>query len=152
MASRPRRTKPAAAPAGYSDTPLPQKLGIKPGHVVGLIGAPRDIQKMLGELPPNARFRTNPTPGRKCDVVLCFAMSKEQLAKRMQTAVAVSADTGLWLIWPKKSSGVETDLSEDVVRTHGLANGWVDFKVCAVDATWSGHKFARRERIDTSQP
>ena len=111
---------------------------------VGLIGAPKDFEKTLGKLPAGVKLVRQPR--KPCDVVLCFAVMKKELMPRMKTAMKISADSGLWLIWPKKSSGVPSDLSEEVVRTMGLAAGWVDFKVCAVDAIWSGHKFARRKK------
>lgn len=143
----PRRepVMPPNAPAGYSGTPLPKKLGIKEGSAVGLFGAPKDFKHTLGELPAGARLQANPRAGSRCDVVLCFAKSMKELAARTKTAVKRSSDSGLWLIWPKKTSGVVSDLSEDRVRNAGLAAGWVDYKVCAVDATWSGLKFARRK-------
>lgn len=140
----PRSESGAAKPTGYSGTPLPKKLGIKEGASVGLIAAPKRFEMTLGALPANVRIRREPR--LKCDVVLCFAKSTSELEPRMRKAMKVSADSGLWLIWPKKSSGVASDLSEGVVRTMGLAAGWVDFKVCAIDATWSGHKFARRKK------
>ncbi len=135
---------PKSESGGYSGTPLPKKLGIKENATVGLIGAPKDFERTLGTLPAGVKIKRDPRPPKKCDVVLCFAVMKKELLPRMKKAMQVSADSGLWLIWPKKSSGVASDLSEDVVRTMGLAAGWVDFKVCAIDATWSGHKFARR--------
>ena len=78
-------------------------------------------------------------------MILCFAVMRKDLTPRMARAMRLAADSGLWLIWPKKSSGVKSDLSEDVVRTMGLASGWVDFKVAAIDATWSGHRFVKRK-------
>lgn len=131
--------------SGYSGTPLPKKLGIKAGATVGLIAAPKGFESTLGALPADVTIAREPKPPGKCDVVLCFARTRKELEPRMRKAMRVSADSGLWLAWPKKSSGVASDLSEDVVRTLGLAAGWVDFKVCAIDATWSGHKFARRK-------
>lgn len=137
---------PKSPSGGYSGTPLPKKLGIKEGATVGLIGAPKDFEKTLGPLPPDVIVKRESRLPKKCDVVLCFAVMKKDLQPRMKRAMNVSADSGLWLIWPKKSSGVTSDLSEDVVRTMGLDAGWVDFKVCAIDATWSGHRFAKRKR------
>ena len=131
--------------SGYSSTPLPKKLGIKECSTLGLIGAPKDIESILGTLPADVTIKREPKPPRKCDVVLCFATMRNEFEPRMRKAMQVSADSGLWLVWPKKSSGVASDLSEDAVRTMGLAAGWVDFKVCAIDAIWSGHKFAKRK-------
>ena len=139
---------PKSESGGYSGTPLPKKLGIKENSTVGLIGAPRDFEKTLGKLPAGAIIKREPRVAARStlDVVLCFATTKKDLKPRMSKAMKVAAPSGLWLIWPKKSSGVESDLSEELVRTMGLAAGWVDYKVCAVDATWSGHKFARRKK------
>jgi hypothetical protein len=146
IAAPPRKpVAPPSASAGYSGTPLPKKLGIKEGSTVGLIGAPKDFKRTLGELPAGARLRPNPRASPPCDVVLCFAKSMKELASRSKAAMKLSSDSGLWLIWPKKASGIASDLSEDFVRNAGLAAGWVDYKVCAVDATWSGLKFARRK-------
>jgi len=139
---------PKSESGGYSGTPLPKKLGIKENSSVGLIGAPKDFETKLGKLPAGAIIKREPRVAAKAtlDVVLCFATTKKELKPRMAKAMKVAAASGLWLIWPKKSSGVPGDLSEEVVRTMGLAAGWVDYKVCAVDATWSGHKFARRKK------
>ncbi|MBC8105414.1 MAG: response regulator [Anaerolineae bacterium] len=136
---------PKSTSGGYSGTPLPKKFGIKESSTIGFIGAPKDFEKTLGQLPAGAKIIREPRI--KCDVILCFAVMKKELMPRMKKAMKLSADSGLWLIWPKKSSGVPSDLSEDVVRNAGLGAGWVDFKVAAIDATWSGHKFAKRDRV-----
>ena len=121
--------------AGYSGTPLPAKLGIKPGSRVLLDGAPDDV-------PLDGHRR----PGRDpYDIVLLFAPDAARLHTRWPALVPRVTTAGrLWVCWPKKSSGVPTDLTENVVRDFGLANGLVDVKVCAVDATWSGLAFVRR--------
>jgi hypothetical protein len=129
--------------AGYSGTPLPRKLGIRPGHRVLLVGAPRGFD--LGPLPDVALHRR---PGRSpYDVVLAFVPDVRALDARFPgLAARLRTDGGLWVAWPKRSSGVATDLDENVVRAVGLAAGLVDNKVCAVDEVWSGLRFVLRLR------
>jgi hypothetical protein len=123
--------------AGYSGTPLPAKLGIKAGTRVLLDGIPDDV-------PLDGHRR----PGRDpYDVVLLFAPDAARLHARWPVLVPRVTTAGrLWVCWPKKSSGVPTDLTENGVRDFGLAEGLVDVKVCAIDATWSGLAFVRRVR------
>lgn len=128
--------------AGYSGTPLPNKLGIKDGSVVGLIGAPPGFESTLGTLPEGARLRRNPR-GR-VDLLLWFVSARRDLERRAAAVAARIEHGGLWICWPKKASGVPSDVDGDAVRSAGLAHGLVDHKVCAVDATWSGLRFARR--------
>jgi len=126
--------------AGYSGTPLPKKLGIKPGATVVLVGAPREFQTALEPLPEGVAFRRSAGAP-----VILFARSRADLRKRFPGAVGAMAEGGsLWIAWPKQASGVATDLSEAVVRAHGLDRGFVDYKICAIDATWSGLCFAKR--------
>lgn len=133
-----------AKTAGYSGTPLPRKLGIKSGETVALLGAPDDFDDTLGELPDGVRVKRQ-ARGR-ADRVLVFARSRAELARRFPAAERALVERGgLWLCWPKKASGVATDLAEPDVRSFGLAAGFVDYKICAVDATWSGLLFARRK-------
>jgi hypothetical protein len=121
--------------AGYSGTPLPAKLGVKAGSRVLLDGAPDDV-------PVDGHRRPG---GQPYDVVLLFAPDAARLHARWPALVPRVTTAGrLWVCWPKKSSGVPTDLTENVVRDFGLANGLVDVKVCAIDATWSGLAFVRR--------
>ena len=126
-----------SVPAGYSGTPLPAKPGVKPGSRVLLDGAPDD-------LPVDGHRR----PGREpYDVVLLFAPDAARLHARWPALVPRLETAGrLWVCWPKKASGVPTDLSDNAVREFGLAQGLVDVKVCAVDATWSGQAFVRRRK------
>ncbi|MEO8586569.1 MAG: DUF3052 domain-containing protein [Acidobacteriota bacterium] len=129
--------------AGYSSTPLPKKLGIKGGHRVALVSAPKGFAVVLGVLPAGARIVKSPAGG--ADVVLVFAGSRAALAEGFpRGAGAIPADGAVWACWPKKSSGVATDLVENDVRAFGLGLGLVDVKVCAVDETWSGLKFVVR--------
>lgn len=129
--------------AGYSGTPLPKKLCIKEDARVALVGAPPGFESVLGELPAGAALVR---PARKgLDVVLLFARSRAELVRRFETyAARIKADGSLWVAWPKRASGVATDLAEPYVRQHGLAAGLVDVKVCAVDETWSGLRFVYR--------
>ena len=131
-----------SAGSGYSGTPLPRKLGIKPGDVVGLVDAPEDIESILVPLPDGAILRRG-LRGRR-QMTLCFLRSRRDLEKRIGRMKQEALTGGLWLAWPKKSSGVETDLAEGDVRRAGLDAGLVDFKVCAIDSTWSGLRFAPR--------
>jgi hypothetical protein len=129
--------------AGYSGTPLAQKLGIKPGAVVALLGAPSGFERALAPVPAGVRF--TPRAAGAPALILWFVTSQSQLDRRMAAVAALVTDgVGLWMAWPKQSSGVATDLREDVIRNAGLTHGLVDYKVCAIDATWSGLKFARR--------
>ncbi|HTM18904.1 MAG TPA: hypothetical protein VL172_00285 [Kofleriaceae bacterium] len=128
--------------AGYSGTPLPQKLGIKPGHRVVLLGAPRGFAAALGPLPPGVAPRTRLAPA---DVILFFTRERAALEDRLAALhQALDPAGGLWICWPKKASGVATDMTEDVVRAVALPRGLVDNKVCAVDDTWSGLRLVVR--------
>jgi hypothetical protein len=128
--------------AGYSGTPLPRKLGIKAGYRVALIGAPPGFEKTLGPLPDGAVARRGARG--TAPVVLLFAPSARDLARRFPGAVGALGERGaLWIIWPKKASGVSSDLDGNRVREFGLSAGLVDYKVAAIDATWSGLCFAR---------
>ncbi len=135
-------------PAGYSGTPLPKKLGIKPGHRVGLISAPAGFE--LADLPENVRLIRR-AQGR-FDVMVFFTRRAAELARRLPKLEALLEPAGgLWIGWPKKSSGVATDLTFEVVQRAGLDLGLVDNKICAIDATWSGLRFVYRLR-DRSRP
>lgn len=126
--------------AGYSGTPLPRKLGIKPGAHVLLVNPPDVFQTTLGELPEGVTLSSAATELH--DLLLFFTASRSELANRFDALAAALQPAGsLWVAWPKKASGVPTDLTENAVREIGLAAGWVDVKVCAIDATWSGLRF-----------
>jgi hypothetical protein len=131
--------------AGYSGTPSPQKLGIKPGHRVALVGAPADFEVTLGLVPGDVTLRRD---GRvAADVVVAFATEAADLERRFPVlARRIPRDGGLWIAWPKRASGVATDLNENVIRGIGLAAGLVDNKVCAIDETWSGIRFVFRRK------
>jgi hypothetical protein len=135
-----------AAPAGYSGTPLVRKLGIKPEARLGLIGAPGNFDETLGELPAGVHVRRR-LGGRPFDVIVAFFDRRADLERRLPALVgALDPAGGLWLAWPKRASGVPTDLTDNVVRELGLATGLVDNKVCAVDHVWSGQRLVYRLR------
>ena len=133
------------SPTGYSGTPLPAKLGIKAGSRVLLDGAPAEIA--LDPLPGDVRLHRRPGTD-PYDVVLLFTPDAARLHGRWPGLVARLETAGrLWVCWPKKSSGVPTDLTENVIRDYGLEQGLVDVKVCAVDETWSGLKMMIRREM-----
>jgi hypothetical protein len=125
-------------PAGYSGTPLARKLGIREGSTVALVGASPGFT--IPDLPPGVSLRRS-ARGRS-DVTLWFVRSAAELQSRIVEMATRADQIGLWICWPKKSSGVRTDVTEQAVRGAGLANGLVDFKIGAIDATWSGLRFA----------
>ena len=129
-----------STPAGYSGTPLPQKLGVKPDHVVFLDGQPDGLE--LGELPAATVVRR--LPGTM-DLTLTWQTSLAGLERRLPTLFERTTTAGMvWVCWPKKASKMATDLDENKVRDLGLELGFVDVKVAAIDQTWSGLKFVRR--------
>lgn len=131
--------------AAYSDTPLPKKLGINAGSTVILVNAPDDFETTLGDLPGGVSLRRH-ARGRN-DLVVFFTQSQRDLERRIEKLGALAGKGGLWIVWPKKSSGVVTNLTQATVRATGLATGLVDYKVCAVDKTWTGLRFALRKRL-----
>lgn len=133
--------------AGYSGTPLARKLGLAPGHRAALYGAPDGFEATLEGLPEGVAIERDPRGKGPFDVQIAFALDLAALAKRFAAAKArMTRAGGLWVAWPKLSSGVESELRESVVREHGLQQGLVDVKVCAVDDTWSGLKFVVRTK------
>ena len=143
--------EPGRAPAaGYSGTPLPRKLGVKPGARVALVGAPDGFDSTLGDLPDGVVVRRR--LGREpFDVIVAFFSRRSVLERRLPVLrSALDPAGGLWLAWPKRASGVATDLTDNVVRTLGLATGLVDNKVCAIDETWSGLRLVYRLRDRTT--
>lgn len=127
----------------YAHRPTFAKLGIKPGFRVAVLGSPKGFTSTLAA-PTDVTFTARDVPGP--DLFLCFVGSSGQLAARLATLPSVIGDKTCWLIWPKKASGVATDLDGNVVREAGLAAGLVDYKVCSVDDTWSGLAFKKRGR------
>jgi Protein of unknown function (DUF3052) len=139
-------------PAGYSGTPLARKLGIKEGQSVALLGAPDGFEATLEGLPDRVTLRTAARGTN--EVLVSFHTARADLERRLPTLLkAMDVDGGLWVAWPKKASGVPTDITEDTVREVALPLGLVDTKVCAIDDTWSGLRIVwRRERRDQHRP
>jgi len=133
-------------PAGYSGTPLPKKLGMKPGQRIRFVAAPPEFASALGELPPGFTFADAADDDASAlDLIVFFTTSADELQARFDALARSLTPAGmLWIAWPKKTSGVRTDLTEDVVRRIALDGGMVDVKVCAIDATWSGLKLVYR--------
>jgi hypothetical protein len=133
--------------AGYSQTPLPRKLGIGAGDTVALVGAPEAVIDMLGGLPEVAAVRLDLAGAELFDVIVVFVERRAEFEAelgRLRDRMAPAC--GLWVAWPKKSSKVPTDMSDDVIREVALPTGLVDNKVCAIDATWSALRLViRRE-------
>jgi hypothetical protein len=133
---------PASAMAGYEGAPLHKKLGIKPGSTVYLIQAPQGFEKSIPGLPDGVTFaRKSPGPN---DLAIWFVNTKKDLDKDFDSVKSKVGKGGLWIAWPKKSSGAPSDLSQPIVRKKGLSSGLVDYKVCSIDKTWTGLKFALR--------
>jgi CheY-like chemotaxis protein len=129
----------------YATTPLPRKLGIKPGTGVILLESPPDFEETLGGLPEGAKLMK--TAEFAAPVVLLFVTSRNELEQRFRSAAdALSAGGRLWIVWPKKASGVASDLTQNKIRAFGLNAGFVDYKISAIDRTWSGLCFARKKR------
>jgi Protein of unknown function (DUF3052) len=129
--------------AGYSGTPLAKKLGIKEGSRVTALGAPADFPALLAPLPDGVAVRDRLRG--PLDVIVFFTTSRAELAHRLAALrKALDPAGGLWIAWPKRSSGVETDMTEDVVREVALPTGLVDNKVCAIEETWSGLRLVIR--------
>jgi hypothetical protein len=134
--------------AGYSGTPLPKKLGIKPGEVIVAVGAPETYEAALGDM-PDAMQITHYEAGHSlpggCALIHYFSARCDDFERDFPALRdALAPDGALWISWPKGSSKVPTDLNENIIREIGLEQGLVDVKVCAVDSIWSGLKFVYR--------
>jgi len=129
---------------GHKGAPLIKKLGIRPGYTVSLVGAPEGFRETMGELPENVVLRDG-VRGQS-DLTLWFAKSRRELEERLQHMRPFSKKAGLWIIWPKQTSKLQTDLGQPLVREAGLAAGMVDFKICSIDRNWSGLRFTLREK------
>ena len=137
--------------AGYSGTPLAKKLGLKEGVRLVFVAAPASFLPALGTIPEGATILSEPNPPIDLAIVFCERM--DSLARHFAPIASRLATAGMiWVAWPKKASGVPTDLNENVVREYGLAMGLVDVKVCAIDETWSGLKFVYRLKDRPSRP
>jgi hypothetical protein len=131
--------------AGYSGTPLTKKFGIVGDAVFTVVNAPAGFADLLGDY-GDAVWQRNLMP--TIDVVVAFFTEKERLQAKWPTLTeAAMPDGGVWVCWPKKTSGVRTDITEDVLRAMLLRTGWVDNKVCAIDDTWSGLRFVQRKEL-----
>jgi hypothetical protein len=131
--------------AGYSGKPLVAKLGIRERSRLAILNAPRGYERTLGRLPKQVVQRSR--AAGPLDFIQFFASERRELERKFSVLERALAPAGaLWISWPKKASGVPTDLTEDTIRGIGLAHGLVDVKVCAVDGVWSGLKFVRRLR------
>jgi len=136
--------------AGYSGRPLIQKLGIKEGKTVGILNMPNYYDLDLGDIPPDVQVHRGDFPA---DIFIVFAERSDEAERGFQTAItAVPPDGAIWVFWPKKSSGVETDLTEQTLRDLFLPTGMVDNKVIAVDETWSGLRFVVRKENRAGWP
>jgi hypothetical protein len=127
---------------GYSNTPLPKKLGIAEGSVVALVGAPKGFAQLLGALPPGAQLRSNGRGARS--LTLVFVHGVREIERRWDRLAADRAVDDVWIAWAKKASPLHNGVTETLVREAGLERGFVDFKVAAIDETWSGLRFKRR--------
>ncbi|MCZ0953704.1 MAG: hypothetical protein OXQ89_14255 [Rhodospirillaceae bacterium] len=139
---------PDSALAGYSGTPLPKKLGIKENMAVALIDAPDDFETTLGDVPIGVVFhrRQRGQSPAGCALVIWFNRSRQDVDAGIRRMARDLPKNGrVWIAWPKKASGVVTDLAQPYVRKTGLAAGLVDYKICAIDKTWSGLLFTRRK-------
>ena len=139
--------------AGYSGTPLPQKLGVKEGHRVATVGAPAGFTTLLGTLPTGASIGPLASKAKQpplVDVIVVFVKQRADLVAQLATCrPRMQQAGGLWIAWPKKSSGVATDITEQTIRDVALPTGLVDNKVCAIDATWSGLRLVIRKELRT---
>jgi hypothetical protein len=130
---------------GYSGTPLPQKLGIKEGHRVAFVGAPKGFDATLGALPTGVTAQARLAGKALLDVIVVFVNKRTDLVAKLDAARPRMAQAGgLWIAWPKKSSGMATDVTENTIREVALPTGLVDNKVCAIDETWSGLRLVIR--------
>jgi Protein of unknown function (DUF3052) len=135
-----------SAAAGYSGTPLAKKLGFKPGFAAAYVSAPDGFDDLLGDLPDGVTVRRRLRG--PLDLIVCFVTARRDLEKRLtQLRAALAPDGMLWIAWPKRASGVQTDMTEDVVREVALPTGLVDTKVAAIDQTWSGLRLVIRKEL-----
>jgi len=130
--------------AGYADTPLAKKLGIKHGLAIVLIGAPDTFKKTIHDFGKNVSVLK--TVSGKQDLIFWFVRSGRELDLRMRRTARCVQQGGLWIAWPKKASGLGSDLTQQHVRDAGLASGLVDYKICSIDSIWSGLLFTRRKK------
>jgi hypothetical protein len=138
----------AGRTAGYSGTPLPRKLGIAEGMRVALLHAPDSFEDTLGPVPDGVELQHGLRRSERVDLVVGFVTERDHLARNFDWITATLPPAGaFWVAWPKRASKVPTDMTEDVVREVALPRGWVDTKVCAIDATWSGLRLVLRKEL-----
>jgi len=134
------------AQAGYSGTPLPQKLGIKPGMTLHVVDAPFDYAKLIAPVGAKVAFATRLT--KDVELLHAFVTRRSRLEDVLDRArAALESDAIVWVSWPKKAAGLASEVTEDTVRDMALPLGFVDVKVCAVDDTWSGLKLVVRKTL-----
>jgi hypothetical protein len=148
MTSQPAEpVAPASRFAAYAGTPLPKKLGIRAGSRVGLVEAPPEFAGRLVELPAGVTLHDGLTS--PCDLAIWFVRSPDELKQNLEQVTEAAGDIPLWIAWEKKSArpldGTVTGVTQTLVRNTGLAAGWVDYKICAIDDHWSGLLFRRRK-------
>ena len=132
------------ASAGYSGTPLPKKLGIRENSRVVLVNSPERFERKLEPLPAGAEIISD---AEDAGVALLFVKSEAELIRDFHAlALRLPKRIAFWIVWPKQASGIKTDVKQSVIREFGLAHSWVDYKVCALDETWSGLCFARKNQ------
>lgn len=137
--------------AGYSGTPLASKLGIKDGYLVAALHAPSSLPELLVPLPMDVRLSDR--LGKSADLVIAFFTRRAALEREIpRLRASVFPDRSLWLSWPKRSSRMPTDITEDAIREVVLPTGLVDVKVCAIDETWSGLKCVIRKELRKTGP
>lgn len=128
--------------SGYSGKPLARKLGLKPKTTIVLVDAPEHAEALLEPLPDGTKLRRG-NRGRR-EMTIWFVTERAVFERRLESVAAAVGEGTLWMAWPKRSSGVETDVTEDAIREVVLPAGLVDTKVCAIDETWSGLRLTRR--------
>jgi hypothetical protein len=132
--------------SGYSGTPLVDKLGFRPGSRIAYVNPPEEFAELVGDLPEGCRVGQGVRA--QADLVVCFVKQRRVFEQRLPALRrAIEPDGMLWVAWPKKSSGVRTDVTEDVIRAVALPTGLVDTKVCAIDETWSGLRLVVRKEL-----
>jgi CheY-like chemotaxis protein len=133
----------ASSMDAYGGQALPKKLGIQPGLKIALVNAPPGFIQLLEPIPDGVQIKDNFAEG--CEMAIWFVRSQSDLAHAVHIASGLSTLRRLWFAWPKKASGLPTNVTQPVVRQAGLENNWVDYKICSIDQTWSGLLFARRK-------
>lgn len=141
-----RSTPPASSGAGYSGTPLAKKLSLKDGMRVWARGMPATVRREIDAAGPGVTWLRSPEPG--LPAAHLFVTDRHDLASSLAQLRGLIDQAGfVWISWPKKASGMPTNITEDTIRDIALPEGWVDIKVCAVDATWSGLKLVIRKDL-----